>query len=115
MPQLIALLVEPLAGGQVFGLVAGQQILGAGLGRQALSQNNRALGRSWKQACSGSMTAAQRVRNFFAGPGFLLPRVRQCGGNGSGGGKKLLCLGSRRARVAAQLICFFNRRRLIKC
>jgi len=71
-----ALLVQPLAGGQVFRRAACQQILGVGLVAQSLSQNDRALSRSRKACLLRVNECRAKAADFFAASILLLPRAR---------------------------------------
>jgi hypothetical protein len=73
---IITLPLQPLAGGQVFRRAAGQQILGVGLVAQALSQNDRTLGRSWKTGLLRVNDCRAQRADFLAAPILLRPRVR---------------------------------------
>ena len=73
---IIALPRQPLAGGQAFGLAAGQQILRVGLIAQALSQNDGALGRARKTGLFRVNGCGAKRADFVATPIGLRPRVR---------------------------------------
>jgi hypothetical protein len=68
--------IQPLASVQAFGLAAGQQVLRFGLLAQALSENDRALGRPWKTGVFRVNGCRAQSANFFAAPILLPPRVR---------------------------------------
>lgn len=73
---IIALLLQPLAGGQVFGRAAGQQILRVGFVAQALAQNDRALGRCGEGGLLRVNGCRAESADFLAAPILLLPGVR---------------------------------------